>query len=492
VEYYQRYFQGIKTKVIDIPGRTFPVKSLFLKAPLNLEQDEFLQRAQTIIEEIINQEQAPGDILVFLPAISQIEQSCREINQQLQKKLKEPVICLTLYRGLTQEQKELVQDATKYRSLANHPQRKIVFSTNIAESGVTIDGVKFVIDSGLAMNMSFDAAKRMKVLKKEYISQFEVEQRKGRAGRTAPGTCFHLYTESEYQNFKQSKPSDLSTINLDYLIMDLLNTTLIKTKNNILQFFSELIEPPSEAQLNSTFRYLQELKIIDPDTGTLTPRGQCLHHMNMSEVGIGLAILASAHFDTTKSVIRVAAMLETESNISKWFRAPTNPTEASKFKKLLKRYQGSFSDLQIFLKLYQEFLAAKDRHQWAQNRFLKLHMFHKAQRTEKELNQKYAQIPQSCQIQSTITPSKDLHKNVVLSFLHGFYNQILTRQDHPNTYLNQNQIEVPIQAGRYNTLSQLKPNLVYMELIKVMERIQVTGLINISGDLEVLLQIAES
>jgi HrpA-like RNA helicase len=486
IDYYKSYFSGIKTDVLEIAGRTFPVESIYLDKELNLGTDDYIKKTKEIIIDIINVQKKPGDILVFFPAISHIEKACQEINGSLAKELKETVVCLTLYRGLTEEQKEMITSEDKFRSMPGKPVRKIVYSTNIAESGVTIKGIKFVIESGLALNMSYDSATRMNVLEKQHISKFEIEQRKGRAGRTAPGICYHLYTEKQFKEFHQSKPSEILTMNLDYLVMDLLRTDLIKTVDAVKEYFSELIEPPNHMQIMSTIKYLTELQIIKD--GKLTPLGKCLHHMNIGNVGVGIALLVSDYFDVTQSVVKVAAMLEIEPNIEKYFRRPNTPEGEKKLKNLKRSYQGTFSDIQMYLKLYNDYLGQKDRQKWCKDNSVNIHMLKKVQRIQSQIWEKYKTIPVDCKLKSNIEAAKDMNKNVVLAFLHGFFNNILL-EIKPGNYQNLDNIQVQVQPGRFNSLSTLKSTIVYMSLNKIMGRVQAGGLINVT-DAQTLMMIA--
>ena len=485
IDYYKDYFRGVDIGVVEIPGRTFPVESIFLKEPLDVKKNEYMDKIGEVIKDIVNKQRESGDILVFIPAVSQIVAGCRKLEQELQRDLRERVICMTLYRGITEDQKRLIQDAKAYKDLSGRPERKIVFSTNIAESGVTIDGIKFVIDTGLAFEKTFDSAQRMHILRKEYISKFEIEQRKGRAGRTAPGVCYHLYTENEHQMFKLARGSEIGQMNLDGLIMDLLRSPLVNTVDEVRGFMNDLIEPPSMVQLGSTFKYLRELQVID-ELGRLTRLGNCLHYLAL-DVGIGLALMVADHFDVVWSVIRVASMLTIDSNISKWFRMPSKKDER-KFQNVVSSYRGSYTDLQVFHKLSQEYRKAGDRNVWARNRFLNLHMFKKADAEARRIWQRYQTIPTECRLSSSVQKTGDSNKNMVLAFLHGYYNQVLTEVSR-DEYRNLDGIFVKIRPGRFNSLNTLKDTMLYMELSDIMGRIQANGLINVT-DPETLIKIA--
>ena len=100
--------------------------------------------------------------------------------------------------------------------------RKCIISTNIAETSVTIDGVRFIVDSGKVKEMSFDPKYKMQKLQEFWISRASAEQRKGRAGRTGPGVCFRLYEESDYEAFQEYATPELQRVPLDSLILQVL------------------------------------------------------------------------------------------------------------------------------------------------------------------------------------------------------------------------------------------------------------------------------
>lgn len=104
--------------------------------------------------------------------------------------------------------------------------RKCVIATNIAETSVTIDGVRFITDSGKVKEMSYDAKYKMQRLQEFNISRASAEQRKGRAGRTGPGVCFRLYSEQDYVTFQDYSTPEIRRVPLDALMLQMISMGL--------------------------------------------------------------------------------------------------------------------------------------------------------------------------------------------------------------------------------------------------------------------------
>ena len=116
-----------------------------------------------------------------------------------------------------------VSDQEKVFDIPPEGVRKCIVSTNIAETSITIDGVRFVVDSGKAKEMSYDTACKMQKLKEFWVSQASAEQRKGRAGRTGPGVCFRLYSQEQYDSFEAYTTPEIQRVPLDSLVLQMIS-----------------------------------------------------------------------------------------------------------------------------------------------------------------------------------------------------------------------------------------------------------------------------
>lgn len=212
---FQNYFFG--APLLKVPGRTFAVEMCFLP---RLHHDvvpptdpscthsfytpepepDYLEAAiRTVL--MIHQAEPEGDILVFLTGEEEIEDACRKIMveaDQLPHQIG-PLKAIPLYSSLPPQQQQRIFDkAPAPRTPDGPPGRKVVVSTNIAETSLTIDGIVYVVDPGFSKQKIYNPRIRVESLLVSPISKASANQRAGRAGRTRPGKCFRLYTESDF------------------------------------------------------------------------------------------------------------------------------------------------------------------------------------------------------------------------------------------------------------------------------------------------------
>ena len=183
-------------------GRMWPVETHFLTSH---DERAAPDQAADMIEQIINAGDV-GDILVFMPGMAEINATIRALASA---RVREPLAFLPLHGDLPPEDQDL--------AFAPNPRRKVVIATNVAETSVTIDGIRHVVDSGLARVARYDAERGIHTLALEPISRASADQRSGRAGRTAPGTCRRLWTESAHldrpeRNTPEIQRSDLAEV----------------------------------------------------------------------------------------------------------------------------------------------------------------------------------------------------------------------------------------------------------------------------------------
>jgi pre-mRNA-splicing factor ATP-dependent RNA helicase DHX15/PRP43 len=200
-EKFQNYFgsDGSPAPLLKVPGRTHPVEIFYTQEP---EPDYVEAAIRTII--YIHQAEEPGDILVFLTGEEEIEDACRKIKIEAEDLANQdptvgPLMCVPLYSSLPPQQQQRIFDpAPQPRKPGGTPGRKVVVSTNIAETSLTIDGIVYVVDPGFSKQKVYNPRIRVESLLVSPISKASAAQRAGRAGRTRPGKCFRLYTEKDY------------------------------------------------------------------------------------------------------------------------------------------------------------------------------------------------------------------------------------------------------------------------------------------------------
>ena len=222
---FQRYF-GSEEKpapMLKVPGRTHPVEVFYTEEP----QPNYVEAAiRTVMS--IHREEAPGDVLVFLTGEEEIEDACRTIRMVEQDLCNQdptvgPLLVVPLYSSLPPVQQLRIFDpAPTSRRPGGPPGRKVVVSTNIAETSLTIDGIVYVVDPGFSKQKVYNARIRVESLLVTPISKASATQRAGRSGRTRPGKCFRLYTEKDYINGleEQTHPEVLKS-NLANTVLEL-------------------------------------------------------------------------------------------------------------------------------------------------------------------------------------------------------------------------------------------------------------------------------
>ncbi|KAI8916582.1 putative ATP-dependent RNA helicase DHX34 [Powellomyces hirtus] len=327
-ELFGEYFDA---PVIEVPGRMYPVSIEYLpvdEEDRNLVDDRLFDermkaevrksvatRSQKInaapylrILERIDQLVPPherGDLLVFVSGLNEITLLAEELKAYSSNNRK--WIVLSLHSSLSVTEQEKVFD------IAPPGVRKCILSTNIAETSVTIDGVRFIIDSGKVKEMAFDAAANLSRLSEFWISQSSAKQRAGRAGRTGPGQCYRLYSKKEYERFNEFPVPEILRMPLEPLVLQIRAYNLGDPRT------FDFIERPAESAISYSVQRLQDLAALDRNE-EITSLGRILAVMPLDVVLAKMLVLASIS-DMVDSIVIVAAALSVQ---SPFLRIPEN------------------------------------------------------------------------------------------------------------------------------------------------------------------------
>ncbi|XP_063060437.1 probable ATP-dependent RNA helicase DHX34 isoform X2 [Engraulis encrasicolus] len=301
IKLFSDYFWG--APVLQVPGRLFPIQVIYQPIP----PEEMASRSEKLdprpylrVLQGIDQRYPPeerGDLLLFLSGvaeISTIQEACQTYATHTQR-----WIVLPLHSTLSLVQQDKVFD------ISPPGVRKCIISTNIAETSVTIDGVRFVVDSGKVKEMSFDPKAKMQRLQEFWISRASSEQRKGRAGRTGPGVCYRLYAESDYDAFAPYPVPEIHRVALDSLVLQMKSMGLGDPSS-----FS-FIDPPPASSIQTAMTYLREQGALDV-SGELTTIGSLLAQLPV-DVVIGKMLVLGSLFNLVEPVLTVAAALSVQS-----------------------------------------------------------------------------------------------------------------------------------------------------------------------------------
>ncbi|GAA2468430.1 ATP-dependent RNA helicase HrpA [Streptomyces lavendulocolor] len=244
-ERFSRHFGD--APIVEVSGRTYPVEVRY--RPLLEEDSEESDRDQiTAICDAVDELQAegPGDILVFLSG----EREIRDTADALVKKKLRNTEVLPLYARLSH--------AEQHRVFQAHAGRRIVLATNVAETSLTVPGIKYVIDPGTARISRYSHRTKVQRLPIERISQASANQRKGRCGRTSDGICIRLYDEEDFLARPEFTDAEILRTNLASVILQMTAAGL----GDIEKF--PFIDPPDHRNIRDGVQLLQELGAIDP------------------------------------------------------------------------------------------------------------------------------------------------------------------------------------------------------------------------------------
>jgi len=243
-----------------------------------------------------------GSILVFLPGMQEIMTLYDQLNSHPRLGGKAGKFQLVpLHSSLSSEEQQLVFSKPK------GGQRKIVISTNMAETSITIDDCVFVVDVGRMKEKRFDPNKNMESLDTVWVSQANALQRKGRAGRVMEGFCFHIYTQFSYDNHMRKDPvPEIQRVPLEKMILRIKILPAFQGKS-VKQVLSKILEPPSVAGVDSACTRLQNVGALFPDN-SLTPLGYHLAQLPV-DVRIGKLMLYGAVFRCLDAALTIAACL---------------------------------------------------------------------------------------------------------------------------------------------------------------------------------------
>ncbi|MDO6441853.1 ATP-dependent helicase HrpB [Marinobacter sp. 2_MG-2023] len=269
--------------ILSSEGRAFPVDVLYRPAPTTRRSPRLVDRVVAVITDALTQQ--PGSVLVFLPGAGEIQR----VAQALAGQLASNVMVTPLYGNLKAAEQDLAI------APAAEGIRKVVLATAIAETSLTIEGVRVVVDSGLQRRAVFDPNSGMTRLITGRVSKASAEQRKGRAGRVEPGVCYRLWSESEQFGLSEFTPPEIREADLAPLVLELAQWGA-RTPDKL-----EWIDPPPLSHWHQAVELLQWLDMLDEE-GAITEHGKVaralsihprLAHMVILGRSLGLGRLAA-------------------------------------------------------------------------------------------------------------------------------------------------------------------------------------------------------
>ena len=385
-----------------IEGRQHPVSVHYTSEPVQDWVDAALRK----IFGIHQQEPMPGDILVFLTGqetVESLENLVTEYSLSLSRDVPKMLV-LPLFAALPQAAQQRVFQPAPPRT------RKIILATNIAETSVTVSGVRFVIDCGKAKIKQFRSRIGLDSLLVKPISKSAAIQRKGRAGREAPGRCYRLYTEASYNEMQQNNTPEILRCDLSHAIL----TMKARGVDDIINF--PFLDYPSRDSLEKALLQLYQLGALT-DSGTINETGEQMAKLPLT-VSLGRALIAAAEpqFDCVSEVIDIISCLSVE-NIFLNLTSEEKKEEAESARRELYRREGDHLTLLMTVQTY----AAEntDRKAWAERHFVSHRAMQAVMDVRKQLRAQHQQA-QTLRQETTRQITSERATTLVKCFLKGF------------------------------------------------------------------------
>ena len=326
-ERFSRHFGD--APVIEVSGRTYPVEVRYRPLAEEDEDDQDIEQAIVDAVDELARERAGGDVLVFLPG----EREIREAAEALRKHHPKGAEILPLYARLSFEEQERVFKA--------HGTRRIVLATNVAETSLTVPGIRYVVDTGVARVNRYSYRNKVEQLQVEKVSRASADQRAGRCGRVAAGVCIRLYAEDDYAARPQYTDPEILRSSLAHVILRMQALRI----GDVEDF--PFLEAPAPRMIADGYQLLTELGAVD-DTRQLTPVGRQLAKFPI-DPRLARMIVAAKRENCLAEMLIIAAALSIQDPRERPFERAEAADRAHE------QFADERSDFMGFLKLWQWF-----------------------------------------------------------------------------------------------------------------------------------------
>jgi ATP-dependent helicase HrpA len=291
-EHFRDQRTGEPAPIIEVSGRTYPVEVRYRPIADPDDKDEDRDQVTAITDAVGELErEGPGDILVFLSG----EQEIRDTADALKGKAGLDV--LPLYSRLSSAEQHRVFEVPAGRSLRS---RRVVLATNVAETSLTVPGIRYVIDPGTARISRYSLRTKVQRLPIEAISQASANQRKGRCGRVADGICLRLYSQEDFESRPEFTDPEIQRTNLASVILQMAAARL----GDVRRF--PFVDPPDPRAITDGVKLLEELNAVKDDR--LTETGRQMARLPV-DPRIARMIIESGQQGCAREVLVIAAAL---------------------------------------------------------------------------------------------------------------------------------------------------------------------------------------
>ena len=421
---FRSYYNNFAYEFLFLSGTpNYPIETIYLEAPINIKNNQYLEEGKNIIENIVKKINSgdkkfpEGDILFFVCTVSE----CNDMTFKISELLKDCFV-MAVYSGFDPALEPYLSESEKYKELNKNYKRRIFVSTNVAESSLTISGITWVIDSGLEMSVKYDPVKKCNVMNKIIITKAQIAQRRGRAGRTKSGFCYHLYTpeqEKLARDFPEPEilKEDLKNVSLSLMKLGCQINKKNFTVEETIKMFTEFIEPPLELYIVDGLDYNIKYGLIK--NNILSNIGQLVVETRL-DVCDGLALLyawniSNSVFKMVFKIICIQTFLK--HGISDFFNSDLKNNEKEKIIKNLVNNCENSEHLLIY-NLYEHI---KDNPKSGK---YDIHLFNNITKLYDNQINKMDKIFNKRKIILDDVNKKEMNHNVICSFNYGLaYNR---------------------------------------------------------------------
>ncbi|XP_020082308.1 pre-mRNA-splicing factor ATP-dependent RNA helicase DEAH1-like isoform X1 [Ananas comosus] len=435
-EKFSDYFDS--APIFKIPGRRYPVEIHFTTAP---EADYIDAAIVTVLQ--IHVTQPLGDILVFLTGQEEIETVDEILKHRIKglgTKIAELIIC-PIYANLpTELQAKIFEPAPEGA-------RKVVLATNIAETSLTIDGIKYVVDPGFCKIKSYNPRTGMESLLVNPISKASAEQRAGRSGRTGPGKCFRLYTKYNYDHdLEENTVPEIQRTNLANVVLTLKSLGI----HDLVNF--DFMDPPPSETLLKALEQLFALNALN-SRGELTKTGRRMAEFPLDPM-LSKMIVASDKYKCSDEIISIAAMLSVGNSI--FYRPKDKQVHADNAR--MNFHTGNVGDHIALLNVYNSWRETNYSTQWCYENYIQVRSMKRARDIRDQLEGLLERV--EIELTSNANDLDTIKKAITSGFFH--HSAKLQKNGSYRTVKNPQTVYIHPNSG----LAQVLPHwVIYHELV---------------------------
>lgn len=392
---FAEFFGG--APIIEVSGRSYPVEVRY-RPLIGDDEDSELSLTEGIVAAVQELDREDrGDVLVFLPGEKQI----REASDAIGKARLHATEVLPLYSRLSTRDQELIFE--------KHGARRIVLATNVAETSLTVPGMRHVVDSGLARISRYSVRGKVQRLPIEPISQASAEQRKGRAGRESPGICIRLYAQDDFVVRAPFTPPEVLRTNLASVILQMAALELGEPQD------FPFVDPPDTRLINDGYKLLQELKAVD-EARHVTSLGRQISTLPL-DPRLARMLLAASHHRCVAEMLILAAFLAAQDPRERPAEAQAQADQKHA------AFADPRSDFIGVLNLWKAFaeqsaaLSGSQLRKWCRENFLSFIRMREWQ----ELQRQLGDIAGELELRPNLLPAEynDLHQAILSGFLNN-------------------------------------------------------------------------